>query len=166
MIKMNKLLFIFLLALSANQLKAQQTIAFGIGGYENFNLAYTKKLGWNSYQVGIGLKPPFKLVTSNYTFSLGVFWDKTAKFTGPKWPIYIVNRFTFWEKDNDYYNWKVLTSGFGVGGKVFLIEKAGINYEFTPCVSFVMNYERKTFEKIGWPKLFNVNYRVGIFKQF
>ena len=163
---MKKLLVILLLAFSATQLKAQQAISLGLGGYENYNLAFTQKWGWNSYQIGFGLKPPFRLVTSNYTFSLAVFWDKTGKFTGPKWPIYLVNRFTYWEKDNLNYNWKVLTSGIGIGGKIFVFKKTGIYYEVAPSLSFVMNYERKTFEKIGWPKLFNVNYGVGIFKQF
>jgi hypothetical protein len=147
-------------------LNGQHTISFGGAGYESYNLAYTQKLGCNSYQISVGVKPPLQILTGNYAFSAAVFWDKTGKFAGPRWPLYLVNRFTYWEKDNLNYNWKVLTTGIGVGGKFFIFKKSGIYYEVAPVISLVLNYERKTYDKIGWPKLFNIDYGIGIFKQF
>jgi hypothetical protein len=157
------LLLVFFIVINIH---GQQSISGGVSYYEYLNISYTKKMSSNSYQITFGVKPYSKTSSLSYSVSMAIFWDKTAKYTGSRWPIYLTNRFIYWNKDNENYNWKIISAGLGVCGKIYIVENFGFCFEMSPVASYVLSYRRKTNENLAWPRLFGFNYGMGIFKQF
>jgi hypothetical protein len=124
------------------------------GHYESVSIGakYTVK---PEIKFGLLLGYNFNLLNNEKYFSatfennLGLFTNRKDLNDNYKW--YWTNKFIYWDLENEYYRFNVLSISPAITRNIYLNNKIYLSLDIGPLFTIVLESYRKTFKEIGWP---------------
>jgi hypothetical protein len=137
-------------------------------------------LGYGFYEgINAGAEFYFKSYTQSVSLSIGAnnLFDKKQKYFAliPEYNIaifrhrrnpddlfkwHVNNKFVFWQLDDEYYKWRVISFIPSLNRQFSLFKKLSISIDAGPSFNLVIYNKRKTFKEVGWPYHVLPNIRV------
>ncbi|GEM_PF-2206687 len=147
---------------------AQQVSRFeffvGYGFYEGFCVGSQYNFISNRQSMGFsaGFVNHFQKYHETYTFSLNynvaIFTNLKNESNEFKWQL--SNRAIFWQSEDDFYVWRVV-SLIPSAGRNFRINRIlKISVDVGPAFNIVLYNKRKTYTEVGWPYHVMPNFRM------
>jgi hypothetical protein len=159
------LLFISFLTLNS-QSRSGINFFIGYGYYEGMNVGteYLLNSGKSSFGFSIGSDYLFDKKKSYIAlmpeYNLAIFRLKKITEITFKW--YINNKLIYWQLDDGYYEWKVISLVPSINRRYSITQKLNLSVDAGPCFNIVLYNKRKTFMEVGWPYHVLPNMRVRL----
>jgi hypothetical protein len=142
-------------------IKAQEygknSLSFGFGFYEAFNIGYKHNYRPNlGFGVSIGYQ--FGIIKNQQYYNLTIQHDWTFRRKNKELSTWSLDKkLVFWYLEDKYYKWFVLSMEPAIEKTFLLNDRLGIYLDAGPVFMVVLYFKRKTFEEVGWPRYFLLN---------
>lgn len=137
----------------------------GFGHFEGIYLGtayqYHKRL---SATIGIGTwevhQPDETYFTVLLKNSMGFNFKKQPDKTYYNW--WISGKAVYWRFEDPYYIWQVISFIPTLERNFHMHEKVDLRVGFGPSIKLVLDFQRKTFQEVGWPYNVRPNFNVQV----
>ena len=164
---MKILLYIVIILFSINlgfaQVLKNKQIYFGYGFYEAINIGMKHIIDQHNI-IGLSIGSNFHLLNNEKYYAIELEYDRSIFNNNNKinnW--FFINKIIYWNLEDKYYLWKVLSWSPCLGKYIYFTDKIGSLIDIGPLFNLVLYNKRKTFEEVGWPYKIMPNFRIELF---
>ncbi|MCK4664726.1 MAG: hypothetical protein KAT68_17785 [Bacteroidales bacterium] len=137
----------------------------GYGYYESFSVGakYTYK---PEIKFGFLIGTNFNLLNNEKYYSAtlenNIAILKQRKDLNENYKWYWTNKIVYWDMENEYYRFNVLSIAPAITRNIYVSEKIYLSLDIGPLFTIVLESYRKTFKEIGWPYHVMPNFKFQI----
>lgn len=127
----------------------------GYGFYEGCTAGSSciSKSGKQSVSASFGydkfLRPDEETRSISLAWNVSIFRKQVNSTGAFKW--YLQNKLIYWQLEDPYYKWKVLSVNPAVSRQFHIYKKMQASVDAGPSINFVLYNHRKTDREVGWP---------------
>lgn len=157
------LLCLQLISFAQKESKFELNCAYGY--YESFSIG-AKYYSKPELKFGLLFGTNFSLVNNekyySATFENNIALFKKHKDLNDNYKWYWTNKLVYWDLENEYYRFNVLSISPAITRNIYLNNKIYLSLDIGPLFTIVLESYRKNFKEIGWPYHLMYNFKFQI----